>query len=234
MEKRIRVDRRTNFVTIKPAKKHTASMIIIHGLGDSAFGWADTAAELAKANPHVKFILPTAEDKPVTVNGGEAMPSWYDIIQLGGNRDRSLEPCHGIEDSRKIMLNLIREEVESHGIPHDRVVLGGFSQGGAMSLFTGLQMPNRLAGIMSLSGYIPKAVSVTEEAKKTPVFFGHGTADQVVQFGLAKAAHAFVRDSGCEDVEFHEYKGMQHSLCGEELNDMNKFVRRVIPDDVRS
>ena len=144
---------RNGQITIEPAEGavHSASFVgPIHGLGDSNRGWLDVAGMMHQQMPHVKFVLPNAPTSPVTLNGGMAMPSWYDITSLD---DRANQPCTGIEESRAVVDALIAAEVAA-GIPLDRIVVGGFSQGGAMSLYAGLQYPGRLAGVLVMSGYL--------------------------------------------------------------------------------
>ena len=130
-------------VTLDPLGKHSASFVLIHGLGDSAYGWLDVAEHLSTLHPHVKFILPTASEKPVTLNGGMEMPSWYDIKGL---ETRASETCDGIDESKQYITSLIENE-NKNGIPYKRIILGGFSQGGALSLFTSLQIDQTLAGV---------------------------------------------------------------------------------------
>lgn len=217
-------------LVVDPIKRHTASMIIVHGLGDSAHGWIDVAEQLSGALPHVKFILPSATDKPVTMNGGMHMPSWYDIKNLGNNR--ALETCDGLEDSVQVIKQLIDDEHTKSGIPYDRIVLSGFSQGGAMSLWTGLQIDERLAGVISMSGYLPRAhqFKMTDRAKDTPVLFCHGTSDPVVQYSWAQAAHEAVKAAGAKQADFISYRGMQHTANQQEIQDVYSFVRKVLPD----
>ena len=135
----------------------SATVVICHGLGDTADGWIDTAEQLASALPYVKFILPTAPRRKVTMNMGMAMPAWYDSAGLD---KRSNERCDGIDDSRARLAKLIDDEMLLTGLPRGRIVLAGFSQGGALSLYTGMQLkggmpPEPLAGVVLLSGYLP-------------------------------------------------------------------------------
>ncbi|RHY30101.1 hypothetical protein DYB32_004611 [Aphanomyces invadans] len=123
----------------------------MHGLGDTAHGWADSILHIAQRLPHLKCVLPTAPTQPVTLNMGMAMPSWYDIRSL---TDREGDPCSGIDASRERIENIIQAEIDG-GISPSRIVLGGFSQGGAMSLYTGYQLDKALGGILVLSGYLP-------------------------------------------------------------------------------
>ena len=136
-----RVRREGSTLFVEPAAA-TATIILMHGLGDTADGWESTAAELlGPALPYARFILPTAPTRPITVNGGMSMPGWYDIESLGAGR--SMERAEGIGASRKRIMGLIRTQRDD-GIPASRIILAGFSQGGAMSLFTGLHYPGKL------------------------------------------------------------------------------------------
>ena len=141
--------------------------------------------------PHTKIILPTAKTRPVTLNGGMQMPAWYDIVGLD---ERSAEHCHGIDESVAVVLEIIRGEVNL-GLHPSRIILAGFSQGGALSLFTGLQLPAELkpAGIVVLSGYLAGAgrFRLSSGFEDIPVLHCHGTGDMVVRFdwaGKTKAA----------------------------------------------
>ena len=220
-------------VVLNNTPKATAVMLITHGLGDTADGWLDIAEELAEQLPHVKFVLPTAKTQPVTLNGGERMPSWYDIVGL---QSRATETCDGIEDSREYLTELARVSMPP-GVGFERLILGGFSQGGAMSIYTGLQLQEAIAGVVSLSGYLPNArkFRVSEQAKKTPVFMAHGTHDGVVQYTWALDTEKEIRDQGVESVTFKTYRGMGHSAVPEEIRDLFMFVKaRLPPIPVRS
>jgi lysophospholipase-2 len=161
-------------LTPKQESLQSALVVIAHGLGDSADGLADVAEVFAQQLPYCKFILPTAPVQPVTLNGGMPMNSWYDIVGLD---ERSNESCHGIEDSRKKLMTILQNEHEQTGLPYRRMVLAGFSQGGALSLYTGLQMPNveqKLAGVCVMSGYLPhaKQFQITQGLEDCPVWHG--------------------------------------------------------------
>ena len=155
IQPKIDVDQSTQKVTItNPTTPATACMIFMHGLGDTAFGWADGIAPLVQTFPFLKCVLPTATPKPVTLNMGMAMPSWYDIKSL---TDREGDTADGIEDSRRVVQELMAKEI-NNGIPKNRIIVAGFSQGGALSLYTALQEESgSVAGVAALSGYIPNA-----------------------------------------------------------------------------
>lgn len=173
----------------KPRGRHTATLFFLHGLGDVASGWFSELVHGAQqALPAtlvggLKIVCPQAPTRPITLNMGMKMPGWYDITSLSS---RVADPCEGIDDSRKVLLSLIEAEINIHGIPPSRIIVGGFSQGAALSLYTGFQYPSQLGGIVALSGYLPKPEyllkNLAPEAMSTPLFMGHGTADQIVRF----------------------------------------------------
>ena len=181
---------RNGLITIAPGDggaAHTATFIgPIHGLGDTNMGWADAALQMhTNKLPHVKFMLPNAPVQPVTLNMGMSMPSWYDITSLD---DRANQECEGIEDARSLVNSMIATELAA-GIPLERIVVGGFSQGGAVALYAGLQYAGTLGGICCMSGYLPKdhAFKLAPEAAKTPVAHFHGLDDPTVKFEWARA-----------------------------------------------
>ncbi|KAG9400976.1 acyl-protein thioesterase [Aphanomyces cochlioides] len=231
-------------ITLKPKGSHTASLIFIHGLGDTAYGWVDSVAHISQTLPHLKCILPTgisvcfwfrvltwfflvAKTQPVSLNMGMPMPSWYDIQSLS---DREGDPCSGIEESRSRVQKLIQDEVDA-GIPLSRIVLGGFSQGGAMSLYTGYQMTQPLGGVLVLSGYLPNQAGfhAEEASKNVPLLMCHGEDDNVVRLEWAKKSLEVLKASGVSDTEFKLYPDMPHSACLEELEDVQSWLKKRLP-----
>jgi len=204
-------------------------MLLMHGLGDTSQGWSDVAMMLAKEFPFLKLVLPTAPTKPVTLNGGERMPSWYDIIGLDS---RAKETCEGIDDSVSTINSLIQNEINS-GIKSERIIVAGFSQGGAMAITTGLKFPSKLGGVVALSGYLPRPNEFVPSAanKNTKVFFGHGDEDDVVQLPWAQLSADKLKGLGVTNVEFKIYKGMPHSACRSEIDDVIDFVRSAMGSD---
>lgn len=214
----------------------------MHGLGDTAAGWIDAAQFWQRTMPDTRFVLPTAPSIPVTLNGGYVMPAWYD---LQGLSERDDETCNGIEMSRDAILDLIESETvllkdvkKKVGKGEDRIVplvLAGFSQGAALSLFTGLQQPRTsLAGIVCMSGYLPKPDKVCAVQKKgisrAPVFMAHGNADMTVKLSWATSAKKKI-DACCETASSMKiYDGLAHSVDVEELNDVCDFMKRVLGD----
>lgn len=189
------------------------------------------AQNFAAEMPHLKFILPTAPTQAVTMNMGMAMPSWYDITGLD---ERSNENCKGIEASRDRIVEILNKEHEATKLPYNRMVLAGFSQGGALSLWTGLQMPQKLAGVLMMSSYLPAAgqFTITEGSQDTPILHLHGSADPLVTMAVAKKSQDIVTGSkGATNYEFKAYPGLQHSVNIQELADARAFLQKVLPPD---
>ncbi|KNE56593.1 hypothetical protein AMAG_02387 [Allomyces macrogynus ATCC 38327] len=210
--------------------KHTASVIFLHGLGDSGAGWAGIAPMLANALPHVKWVFPNAPVQPVTLNMGMRMPSWYDIYSL--DREQAKQDEKGMLESAGKIQDLINNEVEKHGIPTDRIVVGGFSQGSAISLLTLVTSPVKLAAIVALSGYLPLTPKFDELHKtvndQTPVWMGHGDSDEVVAYKWGSQSAEFLKEKGY-NVDFNTYRWMGHSANDQELMDLTMFLKNVIP-----
>ncbi|KAJ1661893.1 hypothetical protein IW140_006343 [Coemansia sp. RSA 1813] len=219
---------------VRASANHTASVIFMHGLGDSGHGWEPVAQILSRSLPHVKFIMPHAPEQAVTVNGGFRMPSWYDIKSL--DKIASDEDETGMNASMVRINELIRSEVDA-GIPANRIVVGGFSQGAAMALFTGLQSERRFAGLVVLSGYLPVRdrllARVTDASKRVPVFQGHGTADEVVLYQYGEMTSEVLKKNGF-DVDFRAYKYMGHATCNDEIRDLQQFLGKQIPEQNRT
>ncbi|OMH80061.1 Acyl-protein thioesterase 1 [Zancudomyces culisetae] len=213
-----------------PTKKHTATVIFLHGLGDSGHGWSSIADSLSSSLPHVKFIFPHAPSIPITLNFGMSMPGWYDIFSLE-NLDKHDEK--GLLNSVSQVNSLISQEINQHGISASRIVLGGFSQGAAMSYLTGVTSELKLGGIIALSGYLPLgnkiSTMVTETSKAVPIFAGHGTADPVVRYEYGTKSVDALKKLGY-NVDFKSYRGMEHSSCQQELVDIAQFLAKTIPD----
>jgi len=201
-------------LVIPALKRHTATVIVAHGLGDSGFGWswlAENWRRRAKFE-EVSFIFPHAPQIPITINMGMRMPGWYDILSLS-DLDGRQEDEQGIMRSRTVLQGLIDAEIEK-GIPAERIVLGGFSQGGAMSLVAGLSYKRKLGGIFGLSCWLllqgnSKYMDLVKETsnanEKTKVFMGHGDADQVVQYKWGQKTAEILKKEGW-DVDFRTYR----------------------------
>lgn len=177
--------------------------------------------------PHVKFILPTAPTQPVTLNMGMSMPSWYDIVGLD---ERSNENCQGIAESRQRLEDILQTEHTATGLAYHRMVLAGFSQGGALGLFTGLQLPQQLAAIVAMSGYVPAASQLQVAQQATPILVCHGTQDAVVSYSLAEKSHALLQSKGVTNCEFKSYP-IGHTVSPEEIKDVLTFLMKHVPHD---
>ncbi|KAJ3192692.1 hypothetical protein HK101_006114 [Irineochytrium annulatum] len=214
-------------VVINATGKHTATVLFLHGLGDTGHGWSPVATELSEKLPHAKFILPHAPSIPISINNGFSMPGWYDIKSLS-RHDRGFEDEAGMMKTVDTINTLIKNEVDA-GIPSKRIVLGGFSQGAAMSLLTSLVTAHKLGGIIGLSGYLPLNHDVDKLAKDvnqwTPYFMGHGDSDEVVEYQWGQMSAAKLKELG-RDVVFKTYKNMGHSACQPEVQDVLAFLKK--------
>ncbi|KAK3695496.1 Phospholipase/carboxylesterase/thioesterase [Podospora appendiculata] len=217
--------------------RHTATIIFIHGLGDSGHGWASAVENWRRRQrlDEVKFILPNAPSIPITANWGMQMPGWYDIASIDGNAEslRRNEDKAGILASQAYFHGLIQKEIDA-GIPADRIVLGGFSQGGAMSLFAGLTAKVKLAGIVAMSSYLLLSANFADYVPKpefnkdTPIFMAHGDSDQVVNTSLGKQSYDLLKGMGY-NATLQIYPGMGHSACLEELDAIEGFMTERLP-----
>lgn len=207
-------------VEIDATAAHRATVVWLHGLGASGHDFEPIVPHLRM--PWARFVFPHAPELPVTINGGWVMPAWYDIKSLAGGPGAA-----GREDEAQIRASgaaiaalLDREAMR---VPASRIVLAGFSQGGAMALHTGHRYPHRLAGIACLSGYLvlPGALAeeTTPENADAPLFFGHGSHDDVVPLAAGEAAAAAM----AREVTFRRYP-MAHEVCGEEILDIARWL----------
>jgi phospholipase/carboxylesterase len=205
----------------------TISVIWLHGLGASGDDFVPIVRELDLSGlPAIRFIFPHAPTMPVTVNNGYVMRAWYDII--GADLSRR-EDEKGLRASQAMVEQLIAQE-KARGVPAERIVLAGFSQGCAMTLQTGLRHPEKLAGLLCLSGYVPLHTTIAAERnaanQQTPIFLAHGRGDQVIPVIRAEQSRDLLKSLGY-DVEWHEYM-MPHSVCQEEVEDIGAWFRRVL------
>lgn len=204
-----------------------ATIIIMHGLGADGRDFLPFAEQidLSGVGP-VRYLFPNAPQIPVTINGGYVMPAWYDLLgaDLVTRQDEA-----GLRKSQLAIDALIEHE-KARGIPAHKIVVAGFSQGCAMALMTGLRHSERLAGIAGLSGYLPLADKTAAErsaaSQDTPIFLAHGTHDGVVTLPRATATREALTAMGYQ-VDWHEYR-MEHSVCPEEVADLQAWLQRVL------
>ena len=200
-----------------------AAVIWLHGLGADGHDFESIVPELPLPDSlKIRFIFPHAPFRPVTCNGGYVMRAWYDVFSLE-KIDR--EDRAGLEEARQTVESLIQQEME-RGISADRIILMGFSQGGAVVLFTGLRFSQRLAGIGALSTYLPLASSLGEEKHpanaEIPIFMAHGEYDPVVRFALGEQSCRLIQQQGY-NVHWHSYP-MEHGVCMEEIHDIAQWL----------
>ncbi|KAF8638581.1 hypothetical protein AX17_002123 [Amanita inopinata Kibby_2008] len=229
-------------LTVPASTRHTATVIFVHGLGDSGYGWKPVA-DIFQADAglsHVKWILPHSPVRSVKANMGMEMPSWFDIYSFGFDAD---EDEKGMLESARKINDLITAEVDT-GVDPSQIVLGGFSQGAAMSLLTGLTGERKLAGIAVLSGWLPlrhkfKALA-SRHATSIPIFWGHGSDDPLVRYELCSHSIECLKEkigiptttpNNIKGIESHTYQGMHHVTCPKELDDLKKWLKSVIPKD---
>lgn len=208
-----------------------ASIIVLHGLGADGNDFVPIAGELDldRVGP-VRFVFPSAPVRPVTINGGYAMRAWYDIHPPSNNpAEPRLEDEAGLRASQDLVQALLDREV-ARGVPSRKTVLMGFSQGCAMTLMAGLRAPQRLAGLVGLSGYLPLADTLAAERSEAnrdvPVFLAHGDHDPVVTIDRAVASRAALQALGY-GVEWHSYP-MEHTVSLPEVRDLNVWLLKVL------
>jgi predicted esterase len=219
-------------VVIAPKSAHSATVVWLHGLGDSGNGWAPIAHEIAL--PHVKWVFPNAPARPVTINGGTAMPAWADIIALSLEAPEDEE---GTMATRSMIHGIIADEVKA-GVPANRIVIGGFSQGAAMACVAALSHEQPLAGCFVLSGYLTLRNKIpnmlTDGGRATPFFQAHGTQDMVVPFMFGQISSQLISSFGVKS-SFKDY-AMGHTSCAQVypvvsvlLHDYAHGARRTCP-----
>jgi phospholipase/carboxylesterase len=213
-------------IEIETAPNPATSVIWLHGLGADGNDFVPIVGELELPAAPIRFVFPHAPLQPVTINNGMVMRAWYDI--LGADLARR-EDERGVHASQGLVEALIARE-KARGIAARRILLAGFSQGGAIALQTGLRHPERLAGIMALSTYVPIAESLAAEAhaanRDVPIFMAHGLYDPIVPVAAARRSRALLERLGYA-VEWHEYP-MPHSVAREELDDIGAWLARAL------
>jgi len=215
-------------IEITTGEHPAASVIWMHGLGADGHDFVSIVKELdlAACLP-IRFLFPHAPEQPVTINGGMIMRAWYDILGVDLARREDEE---GLRRSQGLIEALIAAE-NARGIPSERIVLAGFSQGGAMTLQTGLRHAKPLAGLMCLSGYLPLAARTAIERHpsntETSIFMAHGRLDPVIPIARAVESREALADLGYR-IEWHDYM-MPHSVCPEEVVDIARWLTKILP-----
>lgn len=199
---------------------HEATVIMLHGLGDTGDGWAAVAPQMRLEN--IKWIFPTAPTRPITLNGGMSMPGWFDLRSVDFAIATGRMDSEGIDDSVRYVLSLAEAEWQA-GVP--KVVLAGFSQGGHIAAQAAIRAPRPVAGCVSLSswvGELPPSSAVAD----VPAFIGHGQHDELVPFACADMSRDAMAKAGFE-VTLRSY-GMGHSSCPQELDDLRDWLADVV------
>lgn len=214
-------------VELESTPNPSFAIIWMHGLGADANDFVPIVKELdLRGCPGIRFVFPNAPTMPVTINGGYVMRAWYDIL---GTDIAKREDETGLRESQELINQLIAREV-ARGIPTERILLAGFSQGCAMTLQTGLRYPKKLAGLLCLSGYVPLSDKLAAERQAanqaTPIFLVHGRADPVIPIQRAEQSRDLLKSLAYQ-VEWHEYM-MQHSVCEEEITDISVWLKKVL------
>ena len=215
-------------IEVETGVKPTAAVIWLHGLGADGHDFEPIVPDIVRRGERAwRFVFPHAPVRPVTINGGMGMRAWYDISGLDR---KATEDVAGFRDTDTLVRELIAKEQE-RGIAPRRVVLAGFSQGAAIALYTAPRLPETLAGVMALSGYLPRESALLAERAAandaTPIFMAHGQGDATLPISMGLHARDFLKAQGYS-VEWHHYP-MAHSVCAEEVADIREFLLRVLP-----
>lgn len=214
-------------IEVETGPEPTGTIIWMHGLGADGHDFEPIVPELVRPGERaLRFVFPNAPVRPVTLNAGYAMRAWYDIISI---ERRARQDEAGIRASHSSIEALIRRENE-RGVASNRIAIAGFSQGGALAIYSGTRYPDKLAGIMGLSCYLLLedrfAAERSPANQTTPIFLGHGTQDPVVNPVLGEETRRLLEAAGYP-VEWHSYP-MPHSVCPQEVADIAAWLRRIL------
>ncbi|WP_409438856.1 alpha/beta hydrolase [Psychromonas sp. GE-S-Ul-11] len=214
-------------IIINPTVEATSCVIWLHGLGDSGAGFSPIVPALKLPKDHaIRFIFPHAPEQAVTINQGAVMRSWYDIKSMDLHNRADIT---GVMESEQRLHALIQEQIDS-GITADKIVLAGFSQGGVISLFSGLRYPQKLAGVLAMSCYLPSPDHLPSELsianQQTPIMQHHGEQDEVVAISAGKMANTLLVDAGYP-AQWQSYM-MPHSVVAEQLVDIAEWIQKVL------
>ena len=214
-------------IVLEPEEPATAAVIWLHGLGADGNDFVPIVDQLQlPSHSAIRFIFPHAPVRPITINQNYPMPGWYDIRSLDDFAD---EDEAGIKESSAILQQLC-ETQEADGIASSRIVIAGFSQGGAIALHCGMRFPRPLAGIMALSTYLPLADTlpdeINEDVVEVPVFMAHGRQDEVITYDVAEQSKETLIGHNV-DIQWHEYD-MGHAVCPDEIRDIRQWLSQVL------
>ena len=213
-------------IDIEPKTTATATVILLHGLGADGNDFVPMVPEMRlPSSMALRFVFPNAPSIPITINGGYVMPAWYDITEL--SLDRKIDSTQLIASAEQVRL-LIDREID-RGIPSNRIVLAGFSQGGAVSYQTALTYMQPLAGLLCMSTYFATGETITPNSanKKLPIFICHGSQDPMVPEQLGRQAQERLLTMGYT-VDYKSYP-VGHSVCPQEIADISQWLQRLLP-----
>jgi phospholipase/carboxylesterase len=214
-------------VEVGGEEKPDGTVIWLHGLGADGHDFEPIVAELQLDEiADIRFVFPHAPVRPVTINGGIPMRAWYDVMSLdrSGPQDEV-----GIRDSAEALEQLIQREHE-RGVPYDRIVVAGFSQGGAIAMHTAMRFAEKLAGLMALSSWMPLEAAIDREVMQSPesqprdlpIMMAHGSFDPMLPIAAGQHARDIMQKAGF-DVQWHEYP-MAHAVCAEEIAEIRRWL----------
>lgn len=214
-------------IEISPTQSPKATIIWLHGLGADSSDFVPMVDQLnIKNREAIRFVFPEAPTRAITINQGMVMTGWYDIYGLALD---SKEDSSGIEQSRKLITNLIEKEIK-RGVDHNKIIIGGFSQGGAMALYAGLTFHQELRSLISLSGYCVLANKLQKELvaanKNTPIWMAHGLFDPVVTLNLGTTSFEIFKKLNL-NVTFKKYP-IEHSVSLEEISDLSIYLNNIL------
>ncbi|KAG7662554.1 uncharacterized protein J8A68_003928 [[Candida] subhashii] len=213
----------------------TAAVIFLHGLGDTGDGWSwfpQLIAQTKILNSHesINYVFPNAPQQPVTANQGYVMPSWFDIFEFGNPNAR--QDVDGFFKACETLKSIIKEQIEVYKVPPGKIIIGGFSQGAAVSLATIATLDFKIGGCVALSGFCPIAKEIESRINSsnfdTPIFQGHGSADPLINFDHGLKTSELYKRLGFNKLSFHRYQGVAHSASDQELIDVVKFLKQVL------
>lgn len=213
-------------VIIESSTTASACIIWLHGLGADGHDFSPVVPMLGLREHGVRWVSPHAPRRPVTLNGGHPMRAWYDVYDL---RFSAKEDTQGFAASAQIVDYFIQQQIQAQ-IPSHKIILAGFSQGGALALFTGLRYPHPLAGIVALSCYLPFADTVRQTQHsanaETPIFCAHGQHDTVIPYGLGHQTYHNL-NTWREKVQWHHY-AMGHTVNDAEIRDLKDWLQQIL------
>lgn len=213
------------YIAVKKTK-FTASLIFLHGLGDTGERWVEAISDISE--PHVRIVCPTAPIIPVSYNNGTRMPAWFDIKSLN---DVTLEDINGIQNASRYVHALVEREIES-GIRPNRIVIAGFSQGGALALHSTLTYHKKIAAVVAMSCWLPLSTVFTPSQvtanRNIPILLCHGNRDTIVPYTFAQLT-SFILRGITRKLEFRTYSGLTHTTSAAEMIDVKKFVSTYLP-----